>query len=225
MSNLYDMRQVIQGCISRQTSSFNTGTMNFVDIAINNAIIYAQRKCDFEWNKGVVKMVANPFGRIDQCTDVDSVAVTIKRIIKTFGLVDPELHKNKSLPYLSRTSQIADKTDRMSHGHSGNPNVDDRPVIIHDGVKVYHSPAIDGEHDLFFYAVKWMPRLLKEEDTNFLLLYGFDFIMYRAIIEINFFIKEEERFQVNSAMVADAWNSLLAWDASLISPTETEIEL
>lgn len=219
------MRQVIQGCVSRQTSSFNTGTMNFVDISINNAIIYAQRRCDFEWNKGVVKMVANPVGLITQCTDVDGSALTIKKIIKAFGITDPGLHLNKSIPYLSRTSQIADKTDRMSHGHSGNPNVDNRPVVIHDGQKVYHSPQIEGSHDLYFYAVKWLPRLVREEDTNFLLTYGFDFIMYRAIIEINFFIKEDERFQVNLAMVTDAWNSLMVWDASLISPTETEIEL
>lgn len=70
-----------------------------------------------------------------------------------------------------------------------------------------------------------MPRLVKEQDTNFLLDYGFDYIMYRSIVELNFFIKEDERFQVNTSMVSDTWNSLLAWDASLISPTETEIEL
>jgi hypothetical protein len=219
MSDLFQMRQTVLGCVSRIGTTFNTGTQNFVDTAINNAIIYAQRKCDFEWNKGVVSIRCAPTGRIDQAFEAGE-PVKLKKIIKAFGLVDPGLANNQSVPYLSRTSQIADDTLRRQN-HC--PCTGNR--VIHDGQKVYHTPLLAEPYDLFFYAVKWMPRLVKEQDTNFLLDYGFDYIMYRAIVELNFFIKEDERFQVNTSMVADAWNSLLTWDASLISPTETEIEL
>lgn len=220
MSDLFNMRQTVLGCVSRIGASFNTGTANFVDVAINNAIIYAQRKCDFEWNKGVVSIACNPTGHIASALDLDSKAVKLKKIIKAFGLQNPGLDTNKSLPYLSRTGRIADETLR-SQNHCCNTDA----VVVHDGQNVYITPRPEGEHTLYFYAIKWMPRLVKEQDTNFLLDYGFDFIMYRSIIELNFFIKEDERFQVSSTMVADSWNSLIAWDASLISPTETEIEL
>ena len=220
MSDLFNMRQTVLGCVSRIGASFNTGTANFVDVAINNAVIYAQRKCDFEWNKGVVSIACNPTGNIMSALDDEGQSVKLKKIVKAFGLNDPGLDDNKSLPYLSRTSQIADDTLRNQ-----NHCLCTDPRVIHDGQRVYLIPRPEGAHSLYFYAIKWMPRLVKEQDTNFLLEYGFDFIMYRSIIELNFFIKEEERFQVSSTMVADAWNSLITWDASLISPTETEIEL
>jgi hypothetical protein len=219
MSDLFNMRQTVLGCVSRLSSSFNTGTQNFVDVAINNAIIFAQRKCDFEWNKGVVRISCNPTGRIDQALE-GANPVKLKKIIKALGLQDPGLANNRSLPYLSRTSQISDDTQRAYNQCKSTD-----PRVIHDGVNLYHTPIVEGPHDLYFYAVKWMPRLVKEQDTNFLLDYGFDFIMYRSIVELNFFIKEEERFQISSAMVGEAWNSLMTWDSSLISPTETEIEL
>lgn len=221
MSDLFNMRQTVLGCVSRIGGSFQTGTVNFVDTAINNAIIYAQRKCDFEWNKALVSVSCDPTGRIDKAVEIDTgETVKLKKIIKALGSVNPGLANNRSLPYLSRTSQIADDTLRKQ-----NHCCDNSPRVIHDGIKVYHTPLIEGKHNLFFYAIKWMPRLVKESDTNFLLDYGFDFIMYRSIIELNFFIKEDERFQVSNALVSDAWNTLTAWDASLISPTETEIEL
>ena len=220
MSDLFTMRQTVLGCVSRLGSSFNTGTANFVDTAINNAIIYAQRKCDFEWNKGVVSISCDPKGSIANAVGEDGSPVKLKKIIKAFGLVDPNLSNNQSVPYLSRTSQITDDTLRAQNHCLCTGN-----RVIHDGQMVYHTPQPEGSYDLFFYAVKWLPRLVKESDTNFLLEYAWDFIMYRSIIELNFFIKEEERFQVSSTMVADAWNSVITWDASLISPTETEIEL
>jgi hypothetical protein len=70
-----------------------------------------------------------------------------------------------------------------------------------------------------------MPRLTRPEHSNFLFDYGFDWLMYRSIVELNFFIKEDERFSVSAKMLDEAWRSLTAWDTSLVSPTETEIEL
>lgn len=219
MSDFYNLRQVILGCISRAGSSFNTGTQNFADIAVNNAVIYAQRKCDFEWNKGVVQIACNPAGSIMQATDMDGKAVKVKNIIKAFGSTDPGL-EGTSIPYLSRVSQITDSTNsRANHCFCAGTKV------VHEGQRVYLSPRPENEYNLFFYAVKWLPRLVKDDDTNFLLEYAFDFLMYRAIVELNFFIKEEERFQVTQKMIDDSWQSVIAWDSHLVSPTETEIDL
>lgn len=219
MSDFYTIKQVVLGCASRVGSSFNTGNNNYVDIAVNNALIYAQRKCDFEWNKGSVKVVCNPTGDVMVGTDVNTGEPTkIKRVLKAFGTVAPELGKDQSVPYLSRVSQIADDTKPCC----ASSNV----RVIHEGRRVFITPQPEVKpYDLYFYCVKWMPRLVKDEDTNFLLEYGFDFILYRSILELNFFIKEDERFQVSQAMVGDAWNTVVAWDSSLVSPTETEIEL
>lgn len=222
MSDFYNIKQVVLGCVSRLSSSFNTGTQNFVDIAVNNAIIYAQRKADFEWNKGDISIECDPTGNIMSAKDEDGCVVKIKKIIKAYGLTQPPMGASPSIPYLSKVSQIADDTLTQKSACWA----PDSPRVIHNGQKVFHVPTpTETPYNLYFYAVKWLPRLVKDSDTNFLLEYGFDFIMYRSILELNFFIKEEERFQVSQAMVQEAWNTLVGWDASLISPTETEINL
>lgn len=216
------MRQAVLGCVSRAQSSFATGNQNFVDTAINNSLIYAQRRCDFEWCKGEVSVDCNPFGNIITATDTEGQQVMIKRILKAFGVKQPQVGLGTSIPYLSRVSQIADDTTgKASSCHcscSGNR-------VVHEGRKVFHMPEIKGPHKLYFYAVKWLPRLVKPEDTNFLLDFAFDYIMYKSILELNHYIKEDERFRVSSTLLTEAWESLLTWDAHLVSMTETEIEL
>lgn len=220
MSDFYSLKQVILGCVARTSKAFVAGSTNFVDVAINNAVIYAQRRVDFEWNKGVIVVPCATVGSLLNALDENGEPVKVKKIIKAFGAKQPTIGDSTSVPYLSRVSQIADDTTgRLNHCCcSGNR-------VVHEGLKVFHAPEINEAHNLYFYAVKWLPRLVADEDTNFLLEQAFDFLMYRSILELNFFIKEDERFQVSKVMLEDAWQSVITWDASLVSPTETEIEL
>jgi len=223
MSNFGILRETILGCVSRAKSSFQAGGQNFADLAINNAIIYAQRNWDFRFLHGEVSIICNPRGSMLTAKDRDGCSVKLKRIIKAYGLTELTGHGDLEIPYLSRQSQTKDNTNASKNGCCYNGT-----KIVHDGMEVYLSPATvenGTEQTLYFYAVKWLPRLTRDEHTNFLFDYGFDFLMYRSIYELNFFIKEDERFQVSTRMLDDAWKSLTAWDTTLISPTETEIEL
>lgn len=232
MSNFGTLREAILGCVSRAQSSFQAGSQNFADLAINNSIIFAQRNWDFQWLKGDVKIVCDPKGSMQQAVDHCGCPVRLKRIIKALGLKQPDGHNDREMPYLSRQSQIKDDSlGGKSVGTSvgcgctggcGGPGV----RTIHDGECVYLSPQPGTvPYDLWFYAVKWLPRVVKDADTNFMFHYGFDFLMYRSIVELNFFIKEDERFQVSARMLQESWASFTAWDQTLVSPTETEIEL
>lgn len=223
MSNFQELREVVLGCVSRAKGSFQAGTQNFADIAVNNALRFTQRNWDFEWNKGDVAVVCNPRGSILSGMDSDNCPTQIKRIIKAFGTVEPTGHNDYEIPYFSRGSQIKDAT-----GAKKNNCCCSSPMVVHQGTSLYLSPRptpVEDPYTLHFYAVKWLPPLCKPEDTNFLLTYGFDFLMYRAIVELNFFIKEDERFGVTQKMINDSWSSLIAWDTSLVSPTEGELDL
>ncbi len=224
MSNFGVLRETILGCVTRAKSSFQAGGQNFADLAINNAIIYAQRNWDFQFLHGQVSILTNPKGSMLSAKDDCGCPVRLKRIIKAFGEVEPTGHCDTGIPYLSRTSQVTDNTNAKKNSCGGCSLL----KVIHDGLNVYLSPAPNDPEepkDLYFYAVKWLPRVVKDTDTNFLFDYGFDFLMYRSIYELNFFIKEDERFQVSTRMLQDAWASLTAWDISLVSPTETETDL
>lgn len=239
MSDFGTLKEVVLGCVTRAGSSFQTGGTNMVGVAINNAIIYAQRKANLEWCKGTVSIDCNPNGSIMVAKDENGFPVFVKNIIKSFGLVQPTGHKDVSVPYLSRVSQIIESTQERELYRSQrdcttpnqswvlmNANIARfGPCVIHQGQKIYCTPQPPTlPYTLWFEAVKWLPRLVNDLDTNFLLVYGFDFLMYRSIIELNFFIKEDERFQVNAKILDDAWSSFIQWDSSLVSPTETEID-
>lgn len=220
MSNFGELKQTVLGCVSRLNSSFQTGTTNFVDVAINNALIFTQRQHDFEWNKAVVKIVCAPVGNVSIAVTEAGVACKVKRIIKAFGSVQPTRGLDRSLPYLSRQSMISDVT-----GLHKTQNQPCDPAVVHDGQDVFLLTPPSTNYDLWFYAVKWLPRLASTTDTNFLFEYGFDFLMYRTLQELNFYLKEDERFPINKQLLSEAWSSLVDWDTSLLSPTETEIDL
>lgn len=220
MSDFGTLKRVILGCVTRMSSSFQTSGQNYVDVAINNAIIYAQRKANFEWCKDTVSVVCSPKGNIMQGVDSSGRTVLLKNIIKCFGDVEPTGHGDLSIPYLSRVSQIGESNAEKQHGVCGRSK-----AAIHQGQFVYITPQPSSvPYTMWFEAVKWLPRVVVESDTNFLFTYGFDFLMYRSILELNFFIKEDERMNVTSSMLKDSWDSLMTWDASLLSPTETEID-
>lgn len=219
MSTFSELRDIALGCVSRAHSSFQAGVTNLADIAVNNALIYTQRNWDFEWNKGEVSIACSPKGSVLTAVDSNGSPTQVKRIIKAFGTTIPTGHNDKEIPYLSRGSQVKDDS-------GPGQCVSSVARVIHEGPVVYLTPEPEqSEHTLYFYAVKWLPRLVKPTDTNFLLLYGFDYLMYRTVMELNFFIKEDERFNVTAGMLRDSWQSLINWDTSLVSPTENELEL
>lgn len=216
--NFQDIRESVLGCISRCHHSLDTGNTSFVDLSINNSLIFLQRKIDFEWNKKTVKVHCNPMGSIMEAADFYSgEKVKIKSIIKAFGEIVPTGHGDTAIPYLSRACQINDE------GKS--PCFQGELKVVHEGQKLYLSPTDKKSYDLYFYAVTWLPKLCRPEDTNFLLEYGSDFILYKTIENLNYFIKEDERFGITQKLIDDSLLSLRQWDASLISPTETEIDL
>jgi len=63
-----------------------------------------------------------------------------------------------------------------------------------------------------------------EADHDFLLDYGQDFLVYRSIAELNYFLKEDERVVISAQIVQDSWDSLVKWNDDIIGNT-AEIDL
>lgn len=55
--------------------------------------------------------------------------------------------------------------------------------------------------------------------TDFLLDHGFDFLMFRSITELNFYLKDDQRVNISQAKLNEAWDSMLAWDSLMIPST------
>jgi hypothetical protein len=52
--------------------------------------------------------------------------------------------------------------------------------------------------------------------TNFLVENCFDFLMFRSIAELNFFLKEDDRVQISAAVLDSYWNNVKMWNATVV---------
>jgi len=67
--------------------------------------------------------------------------------------------------------------------------------------------------------------ILTADEEDYLLESAFDWLLYRAVWELNFFVKEDERVQLSQTLIADAWNALRAWNENLISQSTDDTDL
>lgn len=59
--------------------------------------------------------------------------------------------------------------------------------------------------------------ILVANETDFLLDNCFDWLMYRAIWELNFFLKEDERVQLDRDLINESWEAVKSWNENLIN--------
>lgn len=62
-------------------------------------------------------------------------------------------------------------------------------------------------------------------ETSFLLDRCFDYLMYRSVFELNFFLKEDQRVGIASGLMKDVWTSMIAWNTSIINSTVDDVSL
>lgn len=227
--NFGELREIVRSFVTRSLSSISTTSHALDAVAINNALMYAQRKHDFQWNKKVVYCDLNPKADISSDFYLESTdgAVTVKRIEQAYRTNTSG--QQYPVEYISRAT-FADKIQRRVQ--LGQIDTTDTSTaiglnwIVHHGADLYAYPQSTSLPErVYFDAIIYQPRLSTDTDTNFLLQHGYDFILYRSIIELNFLIKEDDRFEINKNLVDEAWEALEDWDSRLNSPTDTELDL
>jgi hypothetical protein len=67
---------------------------------------------------------------------------------------------------------------------------------------------------------KWMDSYVNGTETDFLLDYCFDYMLFRTISELNYFLKEDQRVALSTQVVKDAWESLKAWNAMIVEQSD-----
>jgi hypothetical protein len=61
--------------------------------------------------------------------------------------------------------------------------------------------------------------------TNFLLDYCFDFMMFRSIYELNFYLKEDSRVELSDKLMENIWDNVQKWNATIIGNTVSDNNL
>lgn len=235
------LKLAVAGFLQRDPAVFVRAGEPKVDLllqACNNARLYAERKVDFELSKVDVNI---PNVTLSDGADISTAVlrsdnttpVRVKKIITPF------------LPFDSQGSFPVDlvmrKTwnDRLKRRYEGAKPIDrvdmafltEAPFcVLLEGSMIYVVPADSTAFSSTTFTVaasviRWLDAYETGEETDFLLDNCFDWMMFYCIMQMGYYMKEDERVQLNSAMVSDAWDSLVNWNNELVRSTVDDTNL
>jgi hypothetical protein len=61
--------------------------------------------------------------------------------------------------------------------------------------------------------------------SQFLLDFCFDYMLFRTLFELNFFIKEDVRVNISEKLLSDIWENVIKWNATFIANTVDDVTL
>jgi hypothetical protein len=245
--SLGDLRKAICAFTRRSPASFVSEHGDSLLVAVNNAKNFAQREVDFEaaFEQVVVRVAEISKGgdiRTAKIYPDETVAVEIKTVRKAFLQMTgnatmipvPIVSRQSWVDSLERrvSGQVYSLNDRET-GRIPNANAQATPLqIVMSGIhRFYVSPAneqvLNASQNLpiYFDAILQQQDFVSDNETSFLFTYGFDFMMFRSIYELNFLLKEDQRFAISMSILEGSWQSLKNWNSKTVGNTVTNTDL
>ena len=204
--------------------------------AINHAKLFVQRSHDFELLKKGVSVAVFPApqgGLLDNATEIGTgESVKVSKILDASIVND--VNEIVPINMISKQGLTNDIRIMLNKGFRAfnqratdlvDSTITQDPYLYRFGNRVFFSPAFTVEKEVYLSVTEWMkPYGLEEDDdhvfTDWLLQYGSDFLLYRAMAELNVFLKEDQRLAISQKKMEEAWVNLTAWDATLIRGDE-----
>jgi len=85
--------------------------------------------------------------------------------------------------------------------------------IVGNQIGLYPTPTVDTQLNVNFHC--WLPKLVDDSETNFLLEYCTDYVFTRALQTLQMSIKVDKRYQITAAESADLWETISQWDSQI----------
>ena len=207
--------------------------------AMNNARLYAERRVDFELAVTQVHIPGlnlNDGGSLSNAVlaSDDSTPVKIKKIRTPYL---PLHHPGHYFPVdLTSKKKWDDRIKARWEGAHPNDRADfayltDSPFeLVQSGNTVFVAPPNArmyqaGALTIAADVLAWLPDYVDGTEEDFVLDFCFDWLMYRTIQELNFFLKEDERVQLSTKMVQEAWDALVIWNNELQASSVDDVNL
>ncbi len=243
-----ELRKAVAGYARREESSFlvSNGTLDLLGLCINQARKYAEKKADFEFSKAKAKLGDVPFvtgALFADITDLEDNPISVRGIQQAWN-ADGAFNKIRSMEVMSSQAYQfrLQRRDMMTTVDAVNFNQQPYntspfpPTLVLHGTKLYVYPE-----DATLYAattvnlrldvLTWLPdyELIPDDEddtqTDFIMEFGSDWLIYNSLIRLNFFLKEDQRVQIEAAVMKDAFESLKQWNDSLVIARSQEYNL
>ena len=222
-----NLATAIAGFMHRDAKVFLRDGFDLLLQSCNNARLYAERMVDFEY---AIANVTIPAVDLHNGASLSTAVLT--------GTTTPANVKKIMTPWLGEIGgtqfpvDLVDKrtwNDRLKRRFEGaRPRdtadyafITDSPfVCVQTGNTIFVAPAdnkaLGGTFPIFLDAWLWLPPYVDGTETDFLLANCFDWMLYRCIYELNFFLKEDERVMLSTRLMENSWDALVKWNNELI---------
>jgi hypothetical protein len=241
---LLQLKQAVAGFCQRDIATFTRQDSGYDVLlqACNNARLYAERNIDFEKSFEQAYVVISDLTAgvnlstavtYDTRNAVTPTSVSIKKIVKPFiastngQLVPVTLwSKRKWNDRLERKLELIDDRTAVNLEEGTSMEI----LVVQQADKIFVYPAsttlfASGSATLALDVVKWLSEYTTNTDTDFLMTYCFDWLMYRTIYELNFYLKEDERVQLSDKLIQDSWDAMIRWNNELIESATGDTDL
>jgi hypothetical protein len=191
-------------------------------IAANNAMRSGQKRHDFNFLAGSVQVAVDPDTGADW-TSLTPDGAHLRRIegaflVQTAGMAPIRWTTRQNLANevirsndrsVSREWYPTDATEYVTE-----------TIALVEGNKVYLHPKPDAATTVELTGYKWLADLAAVGNTNFMLEYGFDWVMWQTLVELNYYTKQfvarqEGNLPPPTQMAERAWLDLVQWDDTL----------
>lgn len=228
--------------MNRTEASFVVNSYDLLDRAIHKARMWAQRRHNFEMARVSVT--------IPSVSLTDGGLLSTAVLVGTATSVSVKLVERAFLPFqdtptsyfpidvISRDAHMARLKRRFADAVSTRAAEANASVVpaqfalVQQGGTVYLIPPGATAYGtgvttvaVRLDVVKFMPEYAGSVVTDFFLENCEDFMLLRSIVELNFFLKEDQRVPISAQAMEDSWKSVLAWDTSLVSGTSSDVTL
>ncbi len=231
-----DLKKTIAAFTRRSIASYSGDNGDSLLVAINHAKDFAQRGIDFERLYEEMRVTVadvSQGGRFSNAKAYPELLepVTIKTVRKGFlqltdgsAFIPVEVISRQayvdSLQRRTTTSaySLSERESGVVATSYQNPlqivlKGDDRFDVVPANAQLLGSLT---SLNVAFDVIKWMPDFTSDNETSFLLTYCYDFMMFRSIWELNFLLKEDQRFTISSTVLENTWDSVKEWNSKIV---------
>lgn len=233
------LKAQVGNMLNRGSDAWGTGASDERLIALNMAKDWAQRQYNFEFARTTVQVTMAQNG-VDLSTAVESsdgvTPVVVKTIEKGYlpngipvDIMTWNTRRERAQRYgrtlgdvsLNTASQYT-RVQELTFSRRGD-------LVIFNN----YDTNLLGTSFLFeMDVVKWMPAYndyatdpADKVESDFFLTYCHDWLLWSAVTQLNLFVKEEERFNVNSHVLSSSWQSVQTWNAQVMQQETDDVSL
>jgi len=218
-------------------SEFMRGTTDMILVAANNAMRSGQKRHDFNFLAGSVQVSVDPDTGADW-TSLTSIGTKLRRIETVFRVQTAGLSPIRWTTRQTLANEILRSNDRSVsrewYPTDATEYVTETMALV-EGNKIYLHPKPDAATTLEIQGYTWLNDLSDSltdgllSDTNFMLEYGFDWVMWQTLVELNYYTKQfvarqEGNLPPPTQMAERAWLDLVQWDDTLFEKQMHTVE-